>query len=109
MERECKYPVVFLSILWIDDKNSKTKYSPGEIIALSSYFDESLQLESIRAVLHGYEGYFDGHTSNTILKARKKGIYYQCFYYKREEGQNVVILRDMGSDIQIDDFVELPL
>lgn len=111
MERDCRYPKVFLATLWIDEKNSGVKHHifPGERIALSYYFDDNLQMESIHAVLNGYEGYFDGHTTNKILKARKKGIIYQCFYYKYDGKENIVIIKDVDSDLQIDDFVELPL
>lgn len=110
MERECKYPKVFLAVLWINEKNSGRKFHmrPGERMDLSFYFDKDLQIESVRIILKGYEGYFDGHTTSTILNARKKGIIYQCFYYKKnEDNRYVVILKDSESDIQITDFVAL--
>ncbi|NLZ81775.1 MAG: hypothetical protein GX913_08280 [Clostridiales bacterium] len=110
MERDCKYPKMFLCILWINEKSGKGEIHlyPGEIISLSYYFDKQLQMKSVRAISKGYEGYFDGHTTSTLLKARKKGILYQCFYYKKnEDNRNVVIIIDLESDIQISDFVEL--
>lgn len=110
MEQDCKYPKVFLSILWINKKSARGRFhiNPGERIHLSFGFDKKYQMESVCAILRGYEGYFDGHTSSAILKARKKGIVYQCFYYKKnEDNRHVVILKDPESDIQITDFVEL--
>lgn len=110
LEQDCKYPKIFLSILWINEKSGRKEIHmyPGEKIQLCYYFDKNLQMESVRVNANGYEGYFDGHTTNAILRARKRGIFYQCFYYKKDEdNKNVVIFKDMESDLQINDFVEL--
>lgn len=111
LERDCKYPKIFFAILLIDEKNSvvNSHFFSGDRFFLSYYYDKNLQMDSVCAILNGYEGYFDGHTTNMILRARKKGIFYQCFYYKNEGNRNIVILKDIECDIQIEDFVELPL